>query len=181
MKKEKLYFITGNNNKFAEIKAIIPDIEQLELDLEEIQEIDARKIIQAKLKEALKHHKGDFIIEDTSLYLRGLNGLPGPLIKWFLQTLGNSGIFNLAKRLDNTEAEAKTIIGYAKNPNEIHFFEGSIKGKIVEPSGETTFGWDPIFKPDGHNKTFQQMSREEKNSISMRRIAAEKLKNFLEK
>jgi len=179
--KEKVYFITGNNNKFAEIKAIIPYVEQLELDLEEIQEIDARKIIQAKLKEALKHHKGDFIIEDTSLYLGGLNELPGPLIKWFLQTLGNSGIFNLAKKLGNTKAEAKTIIGYAKNLKEIHFFEGSIKGELVEPSGETTFGWDPIFKPDGYSKTFQQMSREEKNLISMRRIAVEKLKEFLEK
>jgi inosine triphosphate pyrophosphatase len=125
MKKEKLYFITGNKNKFAEVKAIIPEVEQLEIDLEEIQEIDAHKIIEAKLKEAIKHHKGSFIIEDTSLYLDGLNGLPGPLIKWFMQKLGTEGIYKLAKDSGNIKAEAKTIIGYAKNAKEIKFFEGS--------------------------------------------------------
>jgi inosine/xanthosine triphosphate pyrophosphatase family protein len=80
--KPRIYFITGNKNKFAEVKNMLPEVEQLELDLEEIQEFDAHKVIQAKMKEAFKHYKsGDaFIIEDTSLYLDGLNGLPGPLI-----------------------------------------------------------------------------------------------------
>lgn len=174
-----MYFITGNKNKFLEIKKIIPEIEQLEIDLDEIQETDAKKIIEHKLKEALKHKKAEFIIEDTSLYLECLNNLPGPLIKWFLQSLGNKGIYNLVDKLGNTKAEAKTIIGFAKNEKEIYFFEGSIKGNIVPVSGETSFGWDPIFQPEGYNKTFQQMSKEEKNKISMRAIAAEKLKKFL--
>jgi len=178
-KKETLYFITGNKNKFSELNAIIPEIEQLDLDLEEIQETDAKNIIEAKLRKALKKRKGDFIIEDTSLYLDCLNGLPGPLIKWFMQKIGNEGIWKIAENYGNTKAEAKTIIGYAKNEKDIHFFEGSIKGEIVKPSGETTFGWDPIFKPEGHSKTFQEMSKEEKNNISMRRIAAEKLKEHL--
>jgi len=178
--KEKIYFITGNKNKFLEIKSMLPEVEQINLDLEEIQEIDAHKIIQSKIKEAFKHQDSCFLVEDTSLYLEATNGLPGPLIKWFLQQLGNKGIFNLAKRLGNTKAEAKTIIGYAKSPYDIIFFEGSIRGELVEPSGETTFGWDPIFKPEGHNKTFQQMTKEEKNRISMRKIAVEKLKKFLE-
>lgn len=181
MKQEKLYFITGNKNKFAEVKAIIPEVEQLEIDLEEIQETDAQKIIQAKLREALKHHKGSFIIEDTSLYLDCLGGLPGPLIKWFMQKLGVKGISAIAEKMKNNRAEAKTIIGYAKNEKDIHFFEGSIKGEIVKPSGETTFGWDPIFKPNGYDKTFQEMTKEEKNQISMRRIAVEKLKMFMNK
>jgi non-canonical purine NTP pyrophosphatase (RdgB/HAM1 family) len=181
MKKEKLYFITGNKNKFSEVKAIIPEIEQLELDLEEIQETDAHKIIEAKMSEALKHHKGSFIIEDTSLYLDCLGGLPGPLIKWFIQKIGVKGISDIAEKMKNNRAEAKTLIGYAKNEKDIHFFEGSIKGEIVNPSGKTDFGWDPIFKPSGHTKTFQQMTKEEKNQISMRRIATEKLKEFLTK
>ena len=180
MSQERIYFITGNKNKFLEIKDMLPEVEQINLDLEEIQEIDAHKIIQAKIKEAFKHHDGCFLVEDTSLYLEATNGLPGPLIKWFLQKLGNKGIFDVAKKLGNTKAEAKTIIGYAKNPKDIIFFEGSISGELVEPSGETTFGWDPIFKPNGYNKTFQQMTKEEKNSISMRKIAVEKLKKFLE-
>lgn len=177
---EKLYFITGNKNKFAEVRAIIPEVEQLEIDLDEIQEMDAQGIIKHKMKEALKHHSGPFIIEDTSLYIEALNGLPGPLIKWFMQRLGVDGICQLIDKYENRKAEARTVIGYAKNPNEIYFFEGSIKGEIVKPSGETNFGWDPIFKPEGQDKTFQQMTKEEKNMISMRRIAAQKLNDFLQ-
>ena len=179
--KEKLYFITGNKNKFLEVKSMLPEVEQLEIDLEEIQEVDAHKIIQAKLKEAQKKHSGAFIIEDTSLYLKCLGGLPGPLIKWFMQTIGIEGIYNLTLKLGNNTAEAKTIIGYANSKGDIQFFEGSILGKIVKPSGPTTFGWDPIFMPEDQGKTFQQMSKEEKNKMSMRRVAVEKLKRYLNK
>ena len=176
-----LYFITGNKNKFSEAKAILGEVEQLEIDLPEIQSADAHEIIRAKLKEALHHHDGEFIIEDTSLYFDCLGGLPGPLIKWFLGALGAAGLTEITAKLGNPAAEAKTIIGHAKNHDELFFFEGSIKGKIVAPRGETTFGWDPIFLPDGYDKTFAEMSRNEKNGISMRRIALNKLKEFLDR
>src|SRR3989344_9469910 len=120
----KIFFITGNKKKFDEIKALLPFIEQLNIDLPEIQDIDPHNIIKNKLLEALNHKKGEFIVEDTSLYLDCLNGLPGPLIKWFLATIGNQGLVELAEKLGNDRAEAKTIIGYAKNHEEIYFFEG---------------------------------------------------------
>ncbi|OGY42244.1 MAG: hypothetical protein A2Y67_01620 [Candidatus Buchananbacteria bacterium RBG_13_39_9] len=155
------------------------EVKQLDIDLPEIQEIDAQKIIRAKLREAFNHAKGEFIVEDTSLRLDCLHGLPGPLIKWFLQTIGNQGLAQLAGKLGNDKCEAETIIGYAKNPEEIYFFSGKIKGKIVEPRGETKFGWDPIFIPNGYDKTFAEMGSEDKNKISMRRMALNKLKEFL--
>ena len=123
-----LYFITGSKNKFAEIKAVLPQVEQLVIDLPEIQEIDAHEIIKAKLTEALKHHDGEFIVEDTSLYFNSLNGLPGPLIKWFTKTIGNDGLANLVDKLGNNKATAKTIIGYADGKEGIHFFEGEVVG-----------------------------------------------------
>lgn len=83
-----IYFITGNKNKFEEVRAILPDAEQLDIDLPEIQEIDAHGIIRAKLHAAFAHEEGEFIVEDLSFYLECLNGLPGPLIKWFLKTIG---------------------------------------------------------------------------------------------
>ena len=119
------------------------------------------------------------IVEDTSLYFDALNGLPGPLIKWFLKTIGTDGLYEIASKLGNTRAQAKTIIGYAKDANHIEFFEGVIEGEIVAPAGDGGFGWDPIFKPSGYDKTFGQMSRPEKNSFSMRKIAFEKLRNHL--
>lgn len=171
-----LYFLTGNSNKVKEAKEILGDIEQLDIDLPEIQEIDSRLIIKAKLKEALNHHMGEFIVEDTSLYLNCMKGLPGPLIKWFMTTIGNSGLYKIAEAYGNFNAKAKTMIGYAKNEYDIQFFEGEISGKIIKPVGTSTFGWDPIFVPDGSDKSFGEMKAEEKNNISMRKIALEKLK-----
>src|SRR3989338_1679581 len=174
-----LYFITGNEGKLREAKTILGNVEQLNIDLAEIQEIDPRKIIEHKLKEAMKHKEGSFIVEDTSLHINSLGGLPGPLIKWFMKTMGNEGIADIALKTNSSEATARTLIGYAKNKDEIKFFEGTIRGKIVQPAGDRGFGWDKIFVPHGYNLTFAQMSEEEKNSISMRKIALSKLKEFL--
>ena len=176
----ELYFITGNKNKFAEVSAILPSVRQLDVDLPEIQHVDAKEIIKAKLLEALNYKQAEFIVEDTSLYFDCLKGLPGPLIKWFMKTIGNKGLFNIVEKLGNNKAEAKTIIGYAKSPDEIYYFEGSIKGRIVSPKGKSGFGWDPIFQPEGNSKSFAEFSQKEKNEISMRRIALNKLKGFID-
>lgn len=176
-----LYFITGNKNKFNEAKTVFPDLERMDIDLPELQEVDAKLIIKHKLAEALKHHNGAFIVEDTSLYFDCLLGLPGPLIKWFIKTLGNDGLANIALKLNNIQAEAKTIIGYAADNDNVHYFEGSIRGSIVSPRGSTNFGWDPIFEPEGCSKTFAEMTADEKNKISMRRQALKKLETFIQK
>lgn len=174
-----LFFITGNQNKLAEIQAILPGVEQLDVDLIEIQETNPEAIIQEKLQEALKHHTGPLMVEDTGLYLEGMNGLPGPLIKWFIKKIGVAGLAQLAMQLPSQQAVAETHIGYASKSGEIHFFKGSIKGKIVLPQSESNFGWDPIFQPDGYDISFAEMSPAEKNQISMRRQAVEQLKEFL--
>ena len=171
-------FITGNKNKFSEAKEILGEVNQIEMDLPEIQEIDPKKIIKEKLKEARKAGKNNFFCEDTSLYIESLQGLPGPLIKWFLKTLKPEGIYKLVKSSTNKKAVAKTIIGYYDGNSE-RFFEGEIEGEIVEPKGETNFGWDPLFKPKGYNKTFAEMPKEEKNKISMRKKALIKLNDYV--
>lgn len=155
-------------------------IEQMDIDLPEVQEIDAKKIIKAKLFEAFKHKKGEFIVEDTSLYLDCLNGLPGPLIKWFLKTIGNKGLAEIAEKMGNKKAKAKTIIGYARSEKEFYFFEGFINGEIVKPKGGMGYGWDDVFRPENFDKSFGEMSFKEKKAISMRRKAFDKLKIFLE-
>jgi len=174
-----LTFITGNDNKFNEVKAIIPEIEQLDIDLPEIQSLDPQEIVEFKLKAALENLPGNFIVEDTSLYLEGLHGLPGPFIRWFMKAMGREGLAKMAIASGNDNAEARTIIGYADDNGGTHYFEGRITGRIVMPMGETSFGWDPIFLPDGHESTFAEMGTEEKNEISMRRQAAQKLADFL--
>lgn len=164
--------------KFAEISALIPNLQQLEIELPELQEIDSKKIIESKLNKAFEHHSGEFIVEDTSLTLEGMNGLPGPLIKWFLQTIKKEGIYNLTK-VFGSNAVAKVIIGYAKSPNHIEYFEGVLEGDIVSPRGDNDIGWNTIFQPKGFNKTFGEMTMDEKNQISMRRKAVDRLKEYL--
>ncbi len=173
-----LYFLTGNKDKLKEVQSILNDVIALDVDVPEIQSLDAHEIIRAKLAEAQKHHTGAFMVEDTSLYFEALNGLPGPLIKWFLKTIGSSGLYKLAVAYGNYAAVAKTIVGYSDAERNTYFFEGMIKGTIVPPRGEG-FGWDPIFQPDGYTKTFGELTREEKNAISMRKIAVEKLRVHL--
>lgn len=174
-----LYFITGNKGKLSEAKTIIPEIEGLDIDLPEIQEIDAKKVIEAKLLEARKHHKGEFVVEDTSLYFVAIPGLPGPLIKWFLKTIGNKGMADLVEKYNSTSAKAVNLLGYINEGGEIEYFEGSIEGTIVQPRGENGFGWDPIFLATGQDRTFAEMDQEEKNKISMRKVAFTKLAEFL--
>jgi len=172
-----IYFITGNKDKFEEASKIIDNLEQLDLDLPEIQELDPKEIIREKLNEALKHQEGEFIVDDTSLHLDCLNGLPGPLIKWFMDRLGRQGVYDLCKRLGNHGVTAKTIVGYS-NGGQTLFFEGLLKGLIVEPRGDH-FGFDPIFKPIGYERTLALMSVEERNKIKMRGQALRKLKDYL--
>lgn len=175
-----LYFITGSKNKVAEIKHYIPDIEQLYIELPEIQGLDSHQVLTAKLLEARKHHGNAYIVEDTSLYFDGMNGLPGPLIKWFLEALDVEGLASLAEKYGGA-AVAKTLIGYSDEKGNVEFFEGELRGTIVTPrEGGISFGWNNIFVPEGESRTFSEMSVEEKNAISMRGRAAQKLKLYLE-
>jgi non-canonical purine NTP pyrophosphatase (RdgB/HAM1 family) len=174
------YFITGNKGKFNEVKDIIPTIEQINLDLPEVQELDPKVVIEEKLKAAQKLREGEFVCEDTSLYIDCLNGFPGPLIKWFLKSLNETEIHELVEKYNNSKVTAKTVVGYTDG-NNIKFFEGILEGTIVKPRGDGGFGWDKMFQPVGHEKTLGEMSIQEKNQISMRKIAFEELRDYLNK
>lgn len=174
------YFITGNEKKFREALEIVPGLLRFDADLPEIQSIDPEAVIAAKLREATRLRDGAFVVEDTSLFLECLGGsLPGPLIKWFLETLGARGIYDLAEKSGKFSATGVSVIGYTDG-GEIHFFKGGIKGRLVPFTKGNEFGWDPVFLPDGESRTFAQMSMEEKNGISHRRRSFEKLKSFLD-
>ena len=174
-----LQFITGNPGKYREALQFLPALEQLDIDLTEPQSLDPREVIEFKLQEARKHHEGAFIVEDTSLYLDGLNGFPGPLIKWMLKSVKQEGIYALCRDIHNMRAHAKTVIGYADTDGDIHYFEGDTSGTIVLPQGDGGFGWDQIFKPDGFEETFAEMGEEYKGEFSMRSIAFKQLRDFL--
>ena len=184
---KNIYLISGNEGKLKEFQSIIPQVKNIKLELNEIQSLDPAKIIEHKLNSAKNKLNNEginfdyIIVEDTSLFIDSLNGLPGPFIKFFLKSIGNEGICKIVNSYSkNINASAKTFIGLIDKSGISHFFEGDIKGTISkEPRGENGFGWDKIFIPGDSNKTFAEMSSDEKNNISMRRIAIEKLSEFL--
>jgi inosine triphosphate pyrophosphatase len=175
-----LYFITGNAGKFRETQAIIAELAQLELDVDELQSLNPQTVINHKLDQAAALHDGSFIVEDTSLVFTCLSGLPGTMIKWFVETLGNTGMSELVARYPDHTAMSRCTIGYRDTAGQHHFFTGELAGTIVSPRGNVSeFGWNSIFEVAGTNRTFAEMTVAEKNQISARGIATRQLADFL--
>lgn len=175
-----LHFITSNKSKFSEAKTFLKPLKQLDINVPEIQSMDIHEVIRAKLEAARKEHEGELMVEDTALTIGGLGGLPGPFVKWFLESLPLEKIAELAEASGDTSADALTVVGYHDSKG-VKFFEGRLHGKIVAPRGKRGFGWDRIFQPDRHDKTWGEMTLAEKNRMSMRKEAFSQLAEWLEK
>jgi non-canonical purine NTP pyrophosphatase (RdgB/HAM1 family) len=176
----KLTFITGNAGKAKYLSDYFNlSVDHIKLDLHEIQSLDLKEIVEDKARRAFDIVKSPVLVEDVSLTFSALKALPGPLIKWFLDTLGNEGLCSLLDGSDNRGAFAEVEFAICDNTG-VHTFGGFIKGMIANaPRGEMGFGWDPIFIPDGYTKTWAEMTDDEKHATSMRKIALEKISAFL--
>ena len=180
--------ITGSVEKITELKRFfegVPDISfvQKGIDLVEIQELDTNRIMEHKLREAARQVRGEFLVDDTSLFLNALNGFPGPLIKWFKKAIKEEGAWELVKKYPDHRAFVRCTIGYGNTltePATFHIFEADVHGVIVEPKCKG-YGFDTIFIPDGETKRYSEMTMDEKNACGHRGKAAAKVKAFLEK
>jgi non-canonical purine NTP pyrophosphatase (RdgB/HAM1 family) len=177
---QDVFFVTGNRFKLAEVEAVLGKMRHVDLDLPEVQELDSRKVVIAKAQAALAQGYSPVLIEDTSLSLTALNGLPGPLIKWFLKALGGDGVYQLAQSRNSCDAEVRTIFGLALGPQTVVYGEGVVHGRVVSPRGHG-FGWDAIFQPDGSERTMGEMTADEKATCRMRVRALHDLRLQLER
>lgn len=156
-------------------------VRQVVLDLPDVQALDAREVIEAKARDAYRLSGRPVLVEDTALHVEAWGGLPGALIAWFLQTVGNEGICRMMRGWENRAAVAVSAVGFFDG-TAFHCFAGEVAGRIVEqPRGEHGFGWDPIFEPDGYGKTFAEMLPGEKTVVSMRRQAIEAFRAHLDR
>ena len=177
----KVTWVTSNVGKLKEIREILGsigvEIVNQAIDLPELQLSTSDEVAIYKAKEAAKRVNGPCLIDDTALHFTALNGLPGAYIRAFTDKLKP---FQLAKLLDGFEDKSAVCtcsIGYCAGPDaEPVVFSGRVEGEIVSPRGSDGFGFDPIFQPKGHNKTYAEMSLEEKNTLSHRYLALMKLK-----
>jgi inosine triphosphate pyrophosphatase len=172
---QEVFFVTGNRYKLQEVESVLGKMRHVHLDLPELQDLEPRKVVIAKAQSAIAQGYSPVLIEDTSLSLPSMGGLPGPFIKWFLKALGAEGFFALAASRGDCRAEVRTIFGLALGAQTFIYGEGVVQGLVVAPRGEG-FGWDAIFRPDGSEKTMSEMSIEERSPFSMRIKALHDLK-----
>ena len=177
---DSLTYITGNPGK-ARLLSLYLDFPVIHrpIDLLEIQSLDGAEIIAYKAREAYQQVGSPVLVEDTSLRFRALGQLPGPLIKWFLAELGTEGLCRLLDAFPDRSAVAEVQFGLYDGQTFLAF-PGAREGSIARaPRGSGGFGWDSIFIPAGYDKTWAEMTSEESQATSMRRIALKKLETYL--
>lgn len=153
---------------------------------EEVEETGKTFEENAELKAEAIFNAGGIVTfaDDSGLEVKALKGQPGVKSARFAgEPVNHANNINLLleklKGKTNRDARFVTVI-CLKTPDKTLFFEGEIKGKITEEvQGSNGFGYDPVFIPEGHDRTFAMMSAEEKNEISHRKMAMNKLMEFL--
>lgn len=176
----RISFITGNSMKMREIGEIIPGLEQCDVDLPEMQSLNPQEVLATKVEAAMrKGIPAPFMVEDTSLHLDCLNGFPGPFIKWLLAAVKAQGVYEIARLHGSLNATGRAIIGYVSPDGRTRFFEGTVRGMLA-PAVRETGNWDPIFVPEGSDRTFLEMGHTAKQRVSHRASAVRKLKTFLD-
>ncbi len=187
----QLIFATHNAHKADEVKAIVGNLFEVKnlSDInffDEIPETGNTFKENAFQKVKYLHDKlnCNCFADDSGLSVDALNGAPGILSARYAGEPSNSQrntekLLNTLKNISNRKAQFTCVIAVILD-GQTHFFEGIIRGTITEyPQGEGGFGYDPIFIPDGYDKTFAELPAEIKNKISHRAIAMQKFQLFL--
>jgi len=190
---KKIVFATNNKNKLAEVRAILGDKYEV-LSLEDIgchkdiPETGKSLMENAWQKAAYIYNKynKECFADDTGLEVEALNGEPGVYSARYAGGEGHDSEANMAKLLknlegiDNRKARFRTVICVMTDDYPVEYVEGVVNGDIIKQRrGGTGFGYDPIFQPEGYDKTFAELGSEVKNKISHRARAVAKLARYL--
>lgn len=190
--KRKLVFATNNAHKLEEVSSILADkVELLSLDdincHTDIPETADTLEGNAYLKSSFiyQNYRLDCFGDDTGLEVEALGGAPGVYSARFAGGEGHNAEANILKLMqelegkENRRAQFRTAISLILDGKE-YLFEGVIKGEIIkEKRGNSGFGYDPVFIPEGYDRTFAELGNEIKNQISHRALAVNKLCEFL--
>ncbi len=183
----ELYFATGNDSKVKEFKNALESFEvtlkRIDIDLAEMDHEDVEKVSRRKAVDAYNESNIEepVMVEDSGLYVSALGGFPGSVSSYFFEKCGNHGLLKLLKDIGERDAYFKTSIAiYFPEKDDTKTLSGVCKGRISRKiRGDSGFGYDPVFIPEGRNKTFAE-DFSVKEEISHRKKAIEKLKKYLE-
>jgi XTP/dITP diphosphohydrolase len=182
-KGKAVFFATNNIHKFNEVRGILSSYgiaaAMLRVKSTEIQSDDISEIASASAGEAFGRCRLPLIVEDAGLFVDELNGFPGPYSAYVYKTLGNLGLLKLLEGAKDRNAKFCSAIVYIGSDVESPvYFEGDVSGRITSSErkkvDQAAFGFDPIFQPEGSEKTFAEMFIQEKNEVSHRAIAIHK-------
>ncbi len=187
----KILFATNNAHKLAEVQAVLGDSYTLVTPrdcgvTEEIPETQPTLEGNALQKARYLYERTglDCFADDTGLEVEALGGAPGVHSARYATDghdfAANNRLLlqNLAGK-ENRRARFRTVVALILGGRE-YLFEGVVEGQIIDrETGHEGFGYDPLFRPDGYDRTFAQMTTEEKNAVSHRARAVRKLATFL--
>lgn len=158
----KLTLVTSNEGKYRSFRNSVETVENLKLDRvdmdypEDHDSNSTRKIARKGARHCFEKLGEPVIVSDGGLFIEAFNGFPGVNTGFVMDTLGNEGILNLMKNEENRKAEFQITVGYA-GPERTETFQGAMKGHITRKKrGEEGFGFDPVFQPDGFEKTLAE-------------------------
>jgi non-canonical purine NTP pyrophosphatase (RdgB/HAM1 family) len=179
---DECVFVTSNRGKLREAEAVLGvALRHRGLDLDEPQSLDLREVVEAKARAAFDVIGGPVLVEDTALELLGLDGFPGPLIRWLLASVGPAGLCTISRAFGDPRAVARCQV-CAFDGRQMVVGEGVVEGSIADrPRGAGGFGWDCVFVPAaGDGRTYGELTDDEKNAISHRRRAFIALRDALD-
>ncbi|MES2630371.1 MAG: non-canonical purine NTP pyrophosphatase [Patescibacteria group bacterium] len=173
-------FITGNQNKADYLaKYLGLPIKHQKVNLDELQSLDLRTIVDHKVRQAYEIVGTPVIVEDVSLEFSALGRFPGTFIKFLVDEVPFETICRMLDGLSR-DAIARCVFGYYDG-NEVVLFEGSLNGVIADkPVGENGFGWDKIFIPEGYSITRAEMNEEDDMKTYTTIKPFPQLKSFLD-
>ncbi len=156
----KVYFATSNPWKYREVKEKFEkaglELGQINMQLLEIQDGGHEEIALTSARDAFEKDKKPLFVEDAGIHIKSLKGFPGEFSAYVFKTIGINGILKLMENVKNREADFISVVAY-KDSKQEKVFKAVCRGSIThEVRGEDGFGYDPIFKPKGHDKTFAQ-------------------------
>jgi len=175
-----LTIVTSNDGKYKEYKEKLGDhyseVEMADLGYPEIQADELKDVVEFAME--VLSERSPLIIDDSGLFIDTLNGFPGVYSSYVMRTIGCGGILSLMENREDRKSRFECVIGYLGEEKKI--FKGISKGIITqEKRGTGGFGYDPIFQPEESEKTYAEMSSQEKNNISHRGRAMEELLDFV--
>jgi len=179
-----LKIVTSNNGKIKEFIDIFEKTHfnpvKTNIDYPEIQASSLEEVVDFGLSWLQGKIKPPFVIDDAGAFIDNLHGFPGVYSRYVYDTIGLEGVLKQMENVDERKCTFRCVLGLMTENGEKHKFVGECKGVLIdEQRGDGGFGYDPIFIPEGLDKTFAELPPEEKNSISHRGIAMRKLIDFL--